>query len=112
MGEVIDYVKVQGTTPEGFNSWQAGVFPGKDTRALRMIDSSILEALREQVRARRIFEDEVEGKRLVIVEGFLLYNMPDIRKRLDTRLFVKLSHKEAKHRRTIRPHHGAEAKEG
>ena len=112
MGEVIDYVKVQGTTPERFNSWQAGVFPGQDTRALRMIDSNMLEDLREQVRASRVFEDEVEGERLVIMEGFLLYNMPDIRKRLDTRLFVKLSHQEANHRRMTRPHYGAEAKEG
>lgn len=49
---------------------------------------------------------------MVIVEGFLLYNMPDIRKRLDTRLFVSLSYNEAKHRRMTRPHYGAEAKEG
>ena len=47
MGEVLDYVKVQGTAPEGFNSWQADVFPGQDTRALRMIDSNMLEDLRE-----------------------------------------------------------------
>lgn len=49
MGEILDYVKVQGTTPEGFNRWQADVIPGQDRRALRMIDSNMLEDLREQV---------------------------------------------------------------
>ena len=49
MGEILDYVKVQGTAPEGFNSWQADVIPGQDRRALRMIDSNMLEDLREQV---------------------------------------------------------------
>lgn len=42
----------------------------------------------------------------------MLYNMEDIRRRLHSRLFFRLSHDQAKHRRMTRQNYGAEAKEG
>ena len=45
------------------------------------------------------------------MKGFLLFNMPAIRQRLDDKLFVGLDHKKAKHRGVTRPLYGGEAKE-
>lgn len=43
---------------------------------------------------------------------YLLYHSPDVRDRLDGRLFVRLDHQEARRRRLTRPSYGSEAKEG
>ncbi len=53
-----------------------------------------------------------QGVRMVIVEGFMLFNFAGIRERCDVRLFVRLSRGEARRRRMKRPGYGSEAKEG
>ena len=63
--------------------------------------------------SNRVSEQLEDAKyTIVILEGFLLYHRPDVRSRLDGRLFVRLDHKEARRRRLTRPFYGAEAKEG
>ena len=47
---------------------------------------------------------------VVIIEGFLLYHLADVRRRLDGNLFKRLDHQEARRRRLTRPSYGAEAK--
>lgn len=113
MGQVIDHVSTNGgNIPTDFKSWQADVFPGQDTRALGMVNRGLLEELKNKVAAHSIQNGGEVATRMVIIEGFMLYNIPEIRDRLDCRLFVRLSHKEAKHRRMTRPQYGIEAKEG
>ena len=109
MIETLDYIKANGgRVPEKHKSWQYDVYPDLEARALRMVPGQILDRLKGEV------SKKLQGMRfsIVIVEGFLLYNMPAVRRRLDGKLFVRLDHKEAKHRRMTRPLYGAEAKEG
>ena len=107
--ETLDYVKASGgKPPENFTSWQSDVFPGQEARALQMISKDTLKQLSDKVS-----EQLGEAKyTIVIIEGFLLYHLADVRRRLDGRLFVRLDHQEARRRRLTRPSYGAEAKEG
>lgn len=73
-----------------------------------MIPGDTLKRLSE-----RVSEQLQDAKyTIVIIEGFLLYHMSDVRGRLDGRLFVRLDHQEARRRRLTRPSYGAEAKDG
>ncbi|KAL9617192.1 MAG: hypothetical protein Q9160_007997 [Pyrenula sp. 1 TL-2023] len=108
--ETLDYVKTNGgALPEGFQSWQANVFPGQEARALRMIPEEHLIRLRDNA-SRQL--PKYATYVIVILEGFLLYHRDDVRRRLDGKLFVRLDHEEARQRRMTRPSYGVEAKEG
>ena len=107
--ETLDYVKANGgKPPEKFKSWQSNVFPDQEGRALRMVPKDTLKQLSDKI------SEQLEDARysIVIMEGFLLYHLSDVRRRLDGKLFVRLDHQEARRRRLTRPSYGAEAKEG
>ncbi len=103
--ETLDYVKANGGKPP---EKQSNVFPDQEATALRMVPKDTLKQLSDKVSEQ--LEDA--NYSIVIMEGFLLYHLPDIRRRLDGKLFVRLDHQEAKRRRLTRPFYGAEAKEG
>lgn len=89
-------------------SWQSDVFPDQEMRALRMVGRNTMEWLSDKV------SEQLGDLRhtIVIIEGFLLYHLPDVRRRLNGKLFVRLDHEEARRRRLTRPSYGVEAKEG
>ncbi len=115
---MLDYVKTHGgSVPGDFKSWQADVFPGQDARALEMVGKEVLGEMRGVVEESRVFSStgssgQGQGVRMVILEGFMLFNVAEIRERCDVRLFVRLSRGEARRRRMERPNYGSEAKEG
>ena len=107
--ETLDYVKANGAKPpSNFTSWQSDVFPGQEARALRMVPQDTLKQLRDKV-SSQLGDAKYT---IVIIEGFLLYHLSEVRRRLDGKLFVRLDHQEARRRRLTRPSYGAEAKEG
>jgi uridine kinase len=113
IGPILDYLKANhGWTPIGFRSWQAEVFPGQHSRALELVSEDVLQELRKKVNECGVLQRKESPAKMAIVEVFMLYNVPRIRERLECRLFVRLSHKQAKHRRMTRPNYGAEAEEG
>jgi nicotinamide/nicotinate riboside kinase len=96
MSEVLDYMKLHDATPPfDFKSWQEEVFPGRQERALATVPAEVIEKLKTKVQ-------NCGDTRLVIVDGFLLYHHPANRKRLDIKLFFRLSHKVTKERRFSR----------
>lgn len=112
--ETLDYIKAKEGSefPEGFKSWQLDVFPDQEAGALKMVSGDLLRDLSESVSAR-LQAAAAETYSIVIVEGFLLYHLAEIRRRLDCRLFLRLSHEEARRRRLGRPSYGVKAtKEG
>ena len=110
MAQVLDYVKANaGKTPPDFKSWQSDVFPGQKELALRLVRPSLITELRQKVQTSGIdFDVENEKLRIVLVEGMMLYNIPEIRKRLDIRLFLRISHDLAKSRRMSRLGYGSD----
>lgn len=81
--------------------------------ALRLAGDEVLIEMRKEVEDSGVLGGLGSGGiGVVIVEGFMLYNIPEIGERVDVRLFVRLSYGEAKSRRMIRPSYGAEAEEG
>lgn len=92
MREVLDYVNEHGgKTPEGFVSWQADVFPRQDERALNLAGEELLVEMREKVEESGVLgglDSGQEAREMVVVEGFMLFNVPEIRERCDACLFV------------------------
>lgn len=79
-------------------SGQSDVFPGQEARALQMISKDTLKQLSD-----KISEQLGDVKyTVVVIEGFLLYHLSDVRRRLDGKLFVRLDHQEARRRRLTR----------
>ena len=110
MAHVLDYVKANvGKTPPDFKSWQADVFPGQKEIALRLVTPSLIAELRQRVETSGI---GFENFSIVVVEGMMLYNIVEVQKRIDIRLFLRLSHKTAKYRRMNRQGYGSDAKPG
>lgn len=109
MAEVLDQVRAsEGVIPKLHKSWQIDVYPDQEDRALKMVPRDLLEKKQAKI------AKQLEGSQftLVLIEGFLLYNMDKISRRLDGRLFIRLDYHEAKHRRLTKPLYGDEAKEG
>ena len=105
--ETLDYVKANGgKPPEKLKSWQSNVF--QEATALQMVPMDTLKQLSDKI-SEQLGD---ANHSIVIMEGFLLYHLPDIRRRLDGKLFVRLDRREARRRRLTRPFYGAEAKEG
>lgn len=74
---------------------------------LKLVPPQSLTELQEKVRSSGL---DFEHTRMVIVEGFMLYNVEEVRKRFDAKLIIRLSHQTAKHRRMNRQNYGADAK--
>lgn len=91
-------------------------FPGRMRgRALEMVGEQVLGEMRGMMEESGVFGDlrsPGQEVRMVIFEGFTLFDVVEIRERFDVRLFVRLSRGEAKRRRMNRPNYGSEAKEG
>lgn len=107
--KTLDYVKAHGgKPPDSLKSWQYDVYPDQEAKALRMVPKDTLKQMREKV------SKQLQGANYstVIMEGFLLYHMSDIWTRLDGKLFMRLDHQEARHRRLTRPSYGSEAQDG
>lgn len=109
MAEMLDYIKKNGgKVPDEHKSWQYDVYPDQEARALRMVSENTTARPKETV-TNKFHERRFS---IIIIKGFLLYNIPAVRQRLNCKLFVRLDHKEARHRRMTRPLYGAAAKEG
>ena len=103
--DVLEYMKLHdGAPPSDFESWQEGVFPGREEKALATVPSELIEKLKTK------YQGYDGDTRLVLVDGFLLYHNPAIMERLDIKLFFRLSKKVAKERRMSRQGYGIEAK--
>ena len=110
MAEVLDHMKQHdGIPPSDFKSWQDDVFTGQEKKALRTVPTRLLDELKLEVQQSGF---DGQSTRLVFVDGFLLYQNPEIRKRLDLLLFFRLSRGVAKKRRFTRPGYGPDAKPG
>lgn len=83
------------------------MFPGQEEAALKLVHPQLLTELQEKVRSSGL---DFEHSRMVIVEDFMLYNVEEVRKRFDAKLFFCLSHQTAKHRRMNRQNYGTDAK--
>jgi len=82
---------------------------------LKLVSEDFLQVLRKKVNECGVLQGKESPVTIAIVEIFMLYNVTKIRKMLECRLFVQLSHKrdkQAKHRRMTRPNYGAKAEEG
>ena len=110
MVQVLDYVKTNfGQTPPDFKSWQADVFPGQDDIARRLVPPPLIAELYRRVEASSI---DFGNMIIVVVEGMMLYNIKEVRERIDARLFLRLSHQTARYRRMNRQGYGSEARPG
>lgn len=108
MAKVLDHMKGHnGLPPEDFKSWQDEVFPGQEEKASLTISKEVVDNLKLQVAKENL---DFKSIKLVFVDGFLLYQNPIIRERLDVKLFFRLSYKVAKERRFTRQGYGPEAK--
>lgn len=110
LDDVLGYMSLhEGAMPKDFKGWQEDVFPEAGDKALETVDEEAIKRLQEEVRSSGI---DLENKRLVVVDGFLLYHNEKVRERLDAKLFLRLSRRVAKERRFNRPGYGEEAKKG
>ena len=66
-------------------------------KAVAMIETSKMTEARKRVAAVR------KGRAVAIVEGFLLYQDPELREMMDVKLFLRTSQAEGKARRMRRP---------
>jgi nicotinamide/nicotinate riboside kinase len=108
MANILDHMRGHiGLPPEDFKSWQDEVFPGQEEKSLLTVPKEVVDNLRDQV-----FTEEnlnLKSIKLVLVDGFLLYQNPAVRERHDVKLFFRLSHKIAKERRFTRQGYGSES---
>ena len=108
MAQVLDHMKgCNGLPPADFKSWQDDVFPGQREKALETVPKALIQSLRAETRRSGL---DFSSSKVVILEGFLLFHNAEIRKRLDLKLFFRLSHDVAKERRFRRQGYGPEAK--
>jgi hypothetical protein len=78
-----------GLPPEDFKSWQDEVFPGQEEKALLIVPKQVVVNLRDQVLAKENLD--FKSLKLVLIDGFLLYQNSSSRERLDVKLFFRLS---------------------
>lgn len=119
MYKVLDHVKTTGQLHDGYDSWfQNNIMSiAEGQRRVRSTDAIDIEAVRKSleqlsqdtVDVSSTFTAQKQKPRLVILEGFLLYHDPEIRKRLDLMLFLRLSKATAKARRLAKPGWGKDA---
>lgn len=97
----LQHIKATGTSPDWLQSLEDQNSVGEHG-----VDAALVEKLRERVRGW--FEGEgatwEEGKRICIVDGFLLFSeeMKEVRELFDVRLFLRTSYRTAKKRREAR----------
>jgi nicotinamide/nicotinate riboside kinase len=119
MYKVLDHIKATGQLEDGYDSWfQNNIMTiAEGQRRVRSTDAIDVEAVRQSL--EQLLQDKVDVSsafavqrkkpRLVILEGFLLYHDPKIRKRLNLMLFLRLSKATAKARRLAKPGWGKDA---
>jgi nicotinamide/nicotinate riboside kinase len=90
----LDHIKQHGTSPAWLESKE-----DQNSVGDHGVSAAVVDALRE-----RVSEMKWEGRRICIVDGFLLFSedMRDIRALFDVRLFLRTSYTTAKKRRGAR----------
>lgn len=90
------HIKTHGTSPEWLESKEDENSVGEHG-----VDGRVLESLRKRVEGWSV---SWEGRRVCVVDGFLLFSedMKDIRELFDVRLFLRTSYATAKKRREAR----------
>jgi nicotinamide/nicotinate riboside kinase len=97
--DALQYIKEHGTSPEWLQSKEDQNSVGEHG-----VDEDELQRLRERVSAWFAGNPEWEGRRICVVDGFLLFSedMKHIRSLFDVKLFLRTSYKTAKMRREAR----------
>jgi nicotinamide/nicotinate riboside kinase len=95
-----------GLPPDDFESWQDEVFPGQEEKALKTVPNHLIRDVKSEISRPGL---DLGETKFVILDGFLLFHNPEVRKRLDLRMFFRLSHDVAKERRFSRQGYGIEA---
>jgi nicotinamide/nicotinate riboside kinase len=120
MYKVLDHTKAIGKLPDRYGSWfqnnimtiEQGQKRVRDTDAINIeaVRKSLERLLQETGNTASTSTVQKILPRLVILEGFLVYHDPEIRKRLDMMLFLRLSKATARARRLAKPGWGKDAK--
>lgn len=94
---VLDYIKTHGEIPPDFVSKEDQNSVGEHG-----VDVAVVDRLTERIRA--LLVERAYSRRLVIVDGFLLFSedMKAIRQMFDVKLFLRTSYETAKRRREAR----------
>jgi nicotinamide/nicotinate riboside kinase len=97
--QALQHIKQHGTSPSWLESKEDQNSVGEHG-----VSQSVLEDLRGKVRGWFDGNEKWDGKRMCVVDGFLLFSdeMEDIRKLFDVRLFLRTSYETAKRRREAR----------
>ncbi|KAF1917094.1 P-loop containing nucleoside triphosphate hydrolase protein [Ampelomyces quisqualis] len=97
--QALRHIKEHGTSPEWLESKEDQNSVGEHG-----VPPSVLEDLRGKVRGWFDGNGEWEGRRICVVDGFLLFSddVKDIRSLFDVRLFLRTSYETAKRRREAR----------
>ena len=98
--------------PEVFESWMTEEMVMREEREAReRVDVTVVEECRAKLRGGGVL-DGAKKRKLVLVDGFLRYHDTDVRREMDTMLFLRGSKEVVLRRRMGRPGYGAEAKQG
>lgn len=100
---VMEFVKCEGKMPPGFHTDQNGTY--ERDHASTLVDEEILNESRELLAKSGCLEN---GQSVCIVEGFLLYHEPRIRKLLDVKLLLRTTKEMARARRFEKPDYEGE----
>jgi nicotinamide/nicotinate riboside kinase len=97
--EALQHIKEHGTSPEWLESKEDQNSVGEHG-----VDEEELQRLRRRVSTWLAGKAQWEGRRICIVDGFLLFSedMKDIRSLFDVKLFLRTSYDTAKRRREAR----------
>lgn len=94
MARVLDHIKSNaGAVPDSFAGWQLDVYADQEENALKLVPSEQLGHLKRKVEGQ--LTSRSKNFKIVVIEGFMLYNMSQITQKLDHRLFVRLDYREA-----------------
>jgi nicotinamide/nicotinate riboside kinase len=95
----LEYIKEHGKSPEWLVSQEDQNSVGEHG-----VPEKVIEGLREEVKGWLEGRKEWEGRRICIVDGFLLFSndMKDVRELFDVKLFLRTSYETAKRRREAR----------
>ncbi|KAI4102603.1 MAG: hypothetical protein L6R37_004316 [Teloschistes peruensis] len=95
MARVLDHIKSNaGAVPDSFAGWQLDVYADQEENALKLVPSEQLGHLKRKVEGQ--LTSRSKNFKIVVIEGFMLYNMSQITQKLDHRL-------TAPYKESIRP---------
>jgi nicotinamide/nicotinate riboside kinase len=97
--DALQHIKKHGTSPEWLQSKE-----DQNSVGQHGVDEKDLQRLRERVSTWFDGKPQWEGRRICIVDGFLLFSqdMKEIRSLFDVKLFLRTSYQTAKRRREAR----------